>query len=102
MKYVSHNPAEGGVALIKFLVPASAAKFYGESPEVKEVEFKGRKLTVSAPTEAEVREQLKAKNARKRAKLEGRTQHFNHRGGGRGGGGGRGRGGGRGHKRGRF
>ncbi len=110
---MAYDSAGGGTeALVKFLMPQSASKFLGESPEVKEVAFKGVQLTVSAPTEEEVRAQLTAKNARKRANLEGRTQHRGGgRGGGRGGEGGggfrgrgRGRGGGRGRgaKRGRW
>ena len=107
VKYVTHD-AIGGVALVKFLRPETAAKFFGDAPEIKEVVFKEAPLTVTRPTEDEVRDQLKAKNARKRLNLEGRTHARGGRGGGRGGGGrggggrGRGRGGGRGAKRARH
>lgn len=97
VKYVSYV-ADSNVALIKFLLPETAAKFLGEGEkrEVSEVVFKEEKLVAEAPTEEEVREQLLAKNARKRSNLENRGQ--GRREGGRhgGGGGGRGRGEGRG------
>lgn len=102
VKYVTQD-SEAGVALVKFLTPEAAGKFLGESPEIKDVVFQEHKLTITPATEDEVRVQLKAKNDRKRANLEGRSIGKGGRGRGRGGGG-RGRGGGgrgRGSKRGR-
>lgn len=98
VKYVTYQP-DSDVALVKFLTAETAAKFLGDTPEVSDVVFKEGKLGVVAPTEAEVREQLTAKNARKRSNLETRGQARREGGKGRGGGGKRGRGaGGRGRK----
>eukprot|EP00624_Nannochloropsis_granulata_P006460 evm.model.NODE_48416_length_12024_cov_18.700350.1 len=54
VKYVSYM-ADSNVALIKFLLPETAAKFLGEGEkkEVSDVVFKEEKLVAEAPTEEE-------------------------------------------------